>query len=462
MRFFAVFAPIACAEAPPTFAPDGALVHDAGFADAAALDAAAPDAAVPALTFLSDGVATSTIVYGAPASVRAAGLEPGARYTLRATLWGYVSETVFAAANDGTIDTTRDAPESGDYDGVEPEGFVWSMIKRSEDTAPHYDVTVTIHRDRAELLRATLHRAPMGADATWTRVRDNGLVATLVVPNRAEPPPVVIVLGGSEGGIRSAEFEAAYLSTFGVAALALGYFGVENLPPRLERVPLEYVHGAVDWLQTRTDVDASRIILSGGSRGSELALMVAATSTPVRGVIALVPSSVRWASVERDDVPAWTYRGVDLPYVRSGTTAMPEVEDIDGVRGYRFTPMFDAILDRASPQDLEAARIRVEDIEAPVLLLGSEDDALWPSCRFAEHAMQALRATAHDGRYADQQRCFEDAGHLLGPAGWPTRESYASYDPFLRGYLVLGGTAKGTARAQRELYRIYKAFFEAL
>lgn len=449
-------------DAGTTVEPDANADAGAGALDATATDASAE----PALRFYSGPpdapVAVTSIVYGAPISIRATGVEPGVSYTLRGELWGYRSEVQIVAGADGVIDTARDAPVGGDYDGVEAEGLVWSMKKLSDATSPSYDVTARLVRDQVELAAATLTRRPMGADAQMISVREEGLVGTLLVPRHGSPAPVVIVLGGSEGGLDSAELTAAYLSTFGVAAFALAYFGVPSLPPQLENIPLEYVLRGVRWLGRRTDIDPGQIYVMGGSRGSELALMVAATSTTVRGAIGLVPSSVRWSSVLRDDRAAWTYQGVGLPYVHAVSATQPTIETIDGRTGYRFTPVFNGDLDEAAPSDLEAARIRVEDIAGPVLLLGSADDALWPSCRFAERAMDSLVASGHPQRYADQRHCFPDAGHLVGPPGWPTQEAYAVWAEDLGEYMILGGTPKGTAHAERALYWILSRFFAAL
>ncbi len=37
------------------------------------------------------------------------------------------SAATYIADTGGTIDLSRDAPEEGSYDGVEPMGFLWSM-----------------------------------------------------------------------------------------------------------------------------------------------------------------------------------------------------------------------------------------------------------------------------------------------------------------------------------------------
>jgi dienelactone hydrolase len=68
-------------------------------------------------------------------------------------------------------------------------------------------------------------------------VREGGLVGTFFRPSTPGPHPAVIVLGGSDGGLR--EGSAAVIARQGYATLALAYFGVGPLPPELVEVPVE-------------------------------------------------------------------------------------------------------------------------------------------------------------------------------------------------------------------------------
>lgn len=84
----------------------------------------------------------------------------------------------------------------------------------------------------------------------------------------------VILLGGSEGGINSVLPTAACLANKGLDVLALQYFSpindpmpIKELPNMLDRVPIEYVERAVDWLtQTKPNND---IYIMGYSKGAE-------------------------------------------------------------------------------------------------------------------------------------------------------------------------------------------------
>jgi dienelactone hydrolase len=105
-------------------------------------------------------------------------------------------------------------------------------------------------------------------------IRDEGLVGTLFLPTTPPPYPVVITLGGSAPGIFTAP--AVPFASQGIAALALAYFGMEQLPQELKRIPLEYFGTAIRWCSRRKELRAEAIGVAGASRGGELALLVGA------------------------------------------------------------------------------------------------------------------------------------------------------------------------------------------
>src|SRR5258708_18671618 len=92
-------------------------------------------------------------------------------------------------------------------------------------------------------------KSPTACSKSTSRARLHGV---LVLPSSAGKHPGVLVLGGSEGGVPRQR--AAWLASHGFAALALAYFNYEDLPPRLEAIPLEYFGRAIGWLMKRPEV----------------------------------------------------------------------------------------------------------------------------------------------------------------------------------------------------------------
>lgn len=448
----------------------GAPPSDAGI-DSAAQDDAATDADAdpepePRILFLAPAdpapVPVTSILYGRLSWVRVEGLAPGVDATLRSRLWGYHGWARFVAGTDGTIDTARDAPEGGTYEGVEPEGLVWSMVLESDAPEDHFDVTVDLELDGAVVTSAKLERRPLDDGLVREELDEDGLVGVLYRPSSAGPHPAVLVVGGSEGGVP--ERSASLHASFGVAALALGYFGAEGLPSALTEIPLETFGAALDWLARHPELDPDRIAVAGNSRGGELALQISALHPEVVGTLAVVPSGVRWGSAASFTRSAWTLGGESLPYVHVDESEWADVTEEwlpNGNRAIRMSPVYLAILEGTTPEELAAATIDVERASGPVLLVGGADDGLWPSCALAQIALDRLVETGHRDVHGDELLCFPDAGHFIGPPGWPTAETYALRPPFPGPWWVLGGTPAGTGHAQRELFDATRAFWGA-
>src|SRR5262249_41506978 len=142
-------------------------------------------------------------------------------------------------------------------------------------------------------------------------------VGVFVRPSAPGPHPALLAFGGSEGGISGGLGFARFYATLGYSCLGVAYFADKNLPPYLAEIPLEYFQTAIDWMKKQPEVKAAAIGVLGGSRGGELALLLAANLPDVKAAIAQVPSGVVWDGydVTKGVVSSWTFHGKDLPYI---------------------------------------------------------------------------------------------------------------------------------------------------
>ena len=225
------------------------------------------------------------------------------------------------------------------------------------------------------------------------KVEEKNLVANLFLPKTAGKVAVVIAVGGSEGGLSTGNANGEMLAPHCLAVLGLAYFKEPGLAQTLDQIPLEYFVRAVDYLGTLARVDANRIGLVGGSRGAELALLLASMEPRIKSVVATTPSGVAWYG-RTTARSAWTLNGKDVPAL-----SLPPDD------GAPQLSRFEAALNQ--PERVRQAFFPLERINGPILLISARNDQVWPSYRMGREIEDYLK-----------ERQFPHAvGHLSYPTG---------------------------------------------
>lgn len=223
------------------------------------------------------------------------------------------------------------------------------------------------------------------------------LVANLYLPKVAGKVPVVIAFGGSDGGLNGGNANGELLAPHGIAVLALAYFKADGLPPTLDQIPMEYFVSVVDFLGTVPALDAARIGVVSGSRGSEAAVLLASIDPRIRSVVVTTPSKVAWYGMTTAR-SAWTWRGRDVPALALGLdSSAPNLN------------RFDEAL--KSEENVGKSMFAFEKINGPILLVSAENDQVWPSTRMATEIETYLR-----------QRSFR---HSVKHAVYPTGHGFS-------------------------------------
>jgi dienelactone hydrolase len=403
-----------------------------------------------------------------PLDIRISGLQPNEPVTVRAQTrfseetgtWS--TSAVYEADDQGNVDLNTASPRSGGFAVADANGLIWSLRPDNPDTNARrlnerlhsYELRVTVEAGDAVLERV-ITRRPVAKCVSLTEVRTPSLKANLFLPEGSGPFPTVLVLGGSGGGFP--DQQAALFASHGFAAVSLGYFAVEGLPPELRRIPLEYFISAIDWIIDHPQLRADRLAVSGTSRGGELALLLASRDPRIRSVVAYVPSSHVWGAISRheaeendDYFAAWTVNGHMVPYagwVRNDAVAPDE----NGV--VSLAPAYLNYVQDTARSD--AARIEVERINGPVLLISGQQDALWPSAYFGNQIME--RARRNGFLFPIEHLSYDGAGHSIGAGYGPTTVNQ-SFHPIRKAYIDLGGTAEGLAQARADSWPRVLAF----
>ena len=239
-------------------------------------------------------------------------------------------------------------------------------------------------------------------------VQKEGFEAILY-PGNGRKDKVMIVMSGSNGGMKLTKQEAEFYHRNGIPSLALALFKTKQTPKELSRVPVEFVEKAIAWLKEQ---GYKQIGIDGTSKGSEMALIAASLFPELSCVIVRVPShfvSEGLSGSGKNKAPSgtscWSYRGEELPYApyRSRTFNILQMF-------MREKEMHIITFNRnkdVTPETL----IPIENIKAPVLMLSSKHDEVWPSYESAVYMEKKLTEIGFP--YSHKHIAFEHISHAV-------------------------------------------------
>jgi uncharacterized protein len=119
----------------------------------------------------------------------------------------------------------------------------------------------------------------------------NGLAYSLWMPDEAPPfPGVVVVHGAGSRKENHADFARLAIAN-GWAALTFDLPGHGDSEPEMSGAAVDAVVSMVDLLAVQPGVDSARIAVRGSSLGGFLAILAAAASPEIAGVIAICPAN---------------------------------------------------------------------------------------------------------------------------------------------------------------------------
>lgn len=387
---------------------------------------ACPPGARPAIS-----TPPSSIAAGGMPIVTMTGAPPGAPVRVEAhrpDVYGrpilYRSTATFRADRCGRV-SLADPPLEAAWTDGDPRGLLWSMSATAEAPGKGWNSgEVRLAADfgadgsveatgRLEIATSTAmyREVALGADHPG---------AFFIHPAPGARRPVIILLGGSDGGDGAARFIAPRFLARGYAVLGVPYYQpgygpgpkIPGLPAAFADIPLDRLEGVLAWIRKRDD--AGRVGIYGVSKGAEYALAAASRIEGFDAVAAIVPSDVIWEGWGAGSDTArssFSWRGAALPFVpyegmrealgklaRGEPARLRDPHD----RGRAANPV------RVGP-----ARIAVENIQAPVLVAGGGEDRTWASGTMAT----AIADTRRARNLPTVALVFPDAGHGLSGTG---------------------------------------------
>jgi dienelactone hydrolase len=395
------------------------------------------------------------VVLGDSIHIRLEQLSPNAEYDLvleTSNEWGtrYQSINTFRARASGEVDLSRDAPIRGSYDLADAMGIFWSATRAGSASpvgpldvpADSLVISLALRKDGAQIATTQVVQWLLRPGSRRTEIRDSGIVAALYQPaNVQEARPLVVLIGGSGGGMTWQRVNAAVLASHGYAALAVAYFRADGLPAALAEVPLEYFRDAIRRARRYPGIDPTRVAVIGLSYGAQAALLAASEFPDISAVVAYAPSHVAFMGQRPPDYPrvsAWTLGGRPLSFVPTQEIRRFRATDNEATRHLRYLVLHS---DSAA-----TAVIPVERIRGPVLLFSGDLDPLWPATFMAE--LITARLESKGFAYKFDRIAYDSAGHAFA------RQGYQSTSP--GGFS--GGFPRANAHAQVDSWNRTLAF----
>ena len=233
-----------------------------------------------------------------------------------------------------------------------------------------------------------------------------GVVEAKLYLGDSKKQPLFVGFGGGDGGN---DWTRSYLSKKrdslnekGYAVLSIGYFKTKETPEYLDRISLSAIRDTIVSVAQHPQIDESKIILFGGSRGGELVLNLASRCKEFNGVIAGSTSNVSFPAITLyANTSSWIYEDEEVPYVPAPLKTISPA-----IKGDLYTAHAMMLEDEGAVKNAE---IPVENINGPILIISGRGDDQWPAPEMSEQIVRRLKEHNFSHYYSHIQL---EGGHI--------------------------------------------------
>lgn len=215
-----------------------------------------------------------------------------------------------------------------------------------------------------------------------------GMVETKLYIGASVNQPLLVAFGGGGGGNDWArdymKGKRDSLIEKGYAVLAIAYFNSGGIPANLDRISLDAISDTILNIAKDSKIDASKIVLLGGSKGGELVLNLASRFDHFHAVIALSTSHVSYPALTWSaNTSSWMYKNQEVPYVPALLATIGPA-----LQGDLYTAHSIMLEDNEA---VKKAEINVENINGPILIISGKNDNQWPATRMSNTIIERLK-----------------------------------------------------------------------
>ena len=235
-------------------------------------------------------------------------------------------------------------------------------------------------------------------------------------PGTRESSKAIISVGGASCDEKTSIAMANFLRKAGWNVLVLGFYLWKGLSKNLSAVPLDYAEKAVKWLKEEQHIE--KIAMTGASTGAGYTLNCAARIPEITCVLPVVPYDYVMEGTsgmtKRLHIAVYTWHGVSVPYTELTLIDkgfMYWIRQANNTEGYGLSRFMRYGYDYTEKNLNPESRIKVENMNADVLLLGAKNDDCWPSDVAVLRIAEVLKNSSYPHKV--EAFVYEKGSHAL-------------------------------------------------
>lgn len=237
-----------------------------------------------------------------------------------------------------------------------------------------------------------------------------------IIPNNKTSNGVIVTFGGSEGGCNY--FQAIDLAQNGYEVVALFFFGQENQPQLLNKVPIDFFDEFLVYAKDR-NIDTETLTLLGGSKGAELSLLLTNYYDEIDNAILYAPSSYVFQGLDfQNQASSWTYQGKELPYISFMESSPQSLFQMFSAMIFNYPISYREQYETAvqNSENASDAVIDISNFEGNIIMFSGDDDAMWHSSVMAQEIYNQNQTNIENVVYEDVGHIFKDVTYANGLA----------------------------------------------
>lgn len=227
---------------------------------------------------------------------------------------------------------------------------------------------------------------------------------------------VVVTFGGSEGGCNY--FKAIDLAQKGYDVVALFFFGQENQPKLLNKIPIDFFDEFLTYAKDK-NIDTEILTIISGSKGAELSLLLTNYYDEIDNIILYAPSSYVFQGLDfQNQGSSWTYRGKELPYISFMDSSPQSLFKMFSAMILNYPISYREQYESAveNSKNRNDAFIDISEFKGNILMFSGDDDAMWPSSVMAQEIYNQNKAKIKNNVYKNVGHLFHNISYANGLA----------------------------------------------